>query len=202
MNKREMLNLLNEKICHCSKCPELVANRTQTVLDSGNPESRILFIGEAPGQNEDEQGEVFVGKAGQLLTNVIASLGLDRKNDTYIINPIKCRPPDNRKPSKIELENCAPFFKLQIKIANPKFIVCMGAVAAKALLDMEESVGMMRGRWFKYEDGIVNADVLVTYHPSYLLRNPNAKKDVAADMQLLMDSMALLVVRLPSVLAP
>lgn len=181
-----MLNLLNDEVCKCTKCPELAANRTQTVLDSGNPESRILFVGEAPGQTEDEKGEVFIGKAGELLTNIITSCGLDRKKDVYIINPVKCRPPDNRKPSKIELSNCSPFFKLQIKIANPKFIVCLGAVAAKAILDVEESISILRGRWFKYEDGKVNADVLVTYHPSYLLRNPNAKKDVAEDMQLLL----------------
>lgn len=182
-----MLSLLDEEVCKCTKCPELVTNRTQTVLDSGNPESRILFVGEAPGQSEDEKGEVFIGKAGELLTNIITACGLDRDQDTYLINPVKCRPPNNRKPSKIELSNCAPFFKLQIKIANPKFIVCLGAVAAKAILDVEESVGMLRGRWFKYEDGIVNAEVLVTYHPSFLLRNPTAKKDVAEDMQLLLE---------------
>jgi len=186
MKKLEMMQILSEKICQCTKCPELAANRTQTVIHSGNPEASILFVGEAPGQNEDEKGEVFVGDAGKLLTNIIAACGLDRKIDTYLINPIKCRPPANRKPSKIELNNCSQFFKLQIKINNPKLIVCLGAVAAKAILDIEESVGMLRGRWFKYQDDKVDADVLVTYHPSYLLRNPNAKKDVAEDMHLLL----------------
>lgn len=188
MNNREMLNLLNEEVCKCTKCPDLVSNRTQTVLDSGNPESRLLFVGEAPGQNEDEKGEVFIGKAGQLLTNILASCGLDRNKDAYLINPIKCRPPDNRKPSKVELCNCEPFFKLQIKIANPKIIVCLGAVAVKAIMGIDESIGVLRGRWFKYEDGKVNADVLVTYHPSFALRKgQKIKENIYEDLQLVLE---------------
>lgn len=180
-----MLSLLNEKVCNCKRCPELVNNRMQTVLDSGNPDSRILFLGEAPGQNEDEKGEVFVGEAGQLLSNIIKACGLSRKDDVYLCNILKCRPPKNRTPTDKEAENCSGFLKLQIKIINPVIIVCLGRTAAKHLLKMDAAVSILRSKWYKYTDKHVNADVLCTYHPSYLLRNPAAKKEVWEDMQLL-----------------
>jgi DNA polymerase len=181
--KIELLNILNEKVCKCAKCPDLVANRTQTVFSSGNPDTKILFLGEAPGQDEDEKGEVFVGRAGQLLTNIITSCGWDREKDIYLCNILKCRPPRNRVPTDIEANNCSTYLKYQIQIVNPKFIVCLGATACKYLLKVQHPMGYMRGKWFKYEDVHVKADVLCTYHPSYLLRNPAAKKDVAEDMQ-------------------
>ncbi len=187
MTKLDLLDKLNEKVCNCQKCPDLVANRTHTVLHSGNPNAKILFLGEAPGQDEDEQGEAFVGRAGQLLTNIIAACGLERKDDTYICNILKCRPPRNRVPTDIEARNCEPYLKLQIKIINPKFIVCLGATAVRHLLKITHPMGYIRGKWFKYEDAHVNADVICTYHPSYLLRNPAAKDDVAEDMASLME---------------
>lgn len=181
--KLELLNILNDKVCNCQKCPDLVANRTNTVLHSGNPGAKILLLGEAPGQDEDEQGEVFVGRAGQLLTNIITACGWDREKDIYLCNILKCRPPKNRTPTETEAKNCEPYLKIQIQIINPKFIVCLGATASRYLLKVQHPMGYMRGKWFKYEDAHVNADVLCTYHPSYLLRNPAAKEDVAEDMQ-------------------
>lgn len=183
MTKIELLQILSEKVSKCAKCPELVASRTQTVLHSGNPNAKILLLGEAPGQDEDEQGEAFVGKAGQLLTNILKSCDLDREKDVYICNILKCRPPRNRTPTAIETKNCEPYLKIQIKIINPKFIICLGATAIKYLLNMHYPMGYMRGKWLKYEDAHVNAEVLCTYHPSFLLRNPDAKKEVWEDMQ-------------------
>jgi DNA polymerase len=181
------LSKLNEKVCNCQKCPDLVANRTKTVFSSGNPNAKILFLGEAPGQDEDEQGEAFVGRAGQLLTSIIAACGWERDKDVYICNIVKCRPPKNRVPTETEAKNCEPYLKLQIKIINPRYIVCLGATATRYLLGVQHPMGYMRGKWFKYEDAHVNADVLCTYHPSYLLRNPAAKADVAEDMQSLVE---------------
>jgi len=184
MNKIELLNILNEKVCQCTKCPELVENRTQTVLHSGNPNAKILFLAEAPGRDEDEQGEVLVGRAGKLFTNIIKACGWTRE-DVYCCNILKCRPPHNRTPTSQEAQNCEPFLKLQIRIVNPKYIVCLGSVAAQNLLKTEERITHLRGRWFQYVDRSVNAKVLCSYHPSYLLRNQSAKEDVWEDLQLL-----------------
>ena len=183
MNHKEMLVLLNEKICKCEKCPELVANRTQTVLDSGNPDAKILMLAEAPGEDEDKQGEVLIGRAGQLLTNIIKACGWDRTKDIYLCNILKCRPPSNRKPTLEEASNCDPFLKLQLKIVNPKIIICLGATAANNLLKTDTSIGQLRGRWFKYE----NADVICTYHPSYALRQSSAKMNIYDDFQLVIE---------------
>jgi DNA polymerase len=188
VTKLDLLNRLNEKVCNCEKCPDLVANRTKTVFSSGNPNAKILFLGEAPGQDEDEQGEAFVGRAGQLLTSIIAACGWEREKDVYICNIVKCRPPKNRTPTEVEAKNCEPYLKLQIKIINPRYIICLGATATRYLLGVQHPMGYMRGKWFKYEDAHVNADVLCTYHPSYLLRNPAAKVDVAEDMQSLVEA--------------
>ena len=190
MTNDQMLNLLTEKICTCNRCPELADTRMQVVMDSGSRSAKILMLGEAPGADEDEKGEVFVGRAGQLLTNIIKACGLSRKEDVYMCNILKCRPPKNRKPTRQESENCAPFLRLQIKIMNPRIILCLGGVAAQNLLKTEDTISELRGRWFKYEDGIVNADVLCTFHPSYLLRNPSAKKDVWEDMQSLVSKIS------------
>jgi uracil-DNA glycosylase len=146
MKNCEMLSLLKEKVCECKKCPELVENRTQIVMDSGNPDAKILILAEAPGKDEDESGESFVGDAGKLLSNIIKACDLSRKNDVYICNVLKCRPPKNRRPKKQEIENCAPFLRLQIKIINPKIILCLGDVAAQHLLKIEVPISHLRGK--------------------------------------------------------
>lgn len=188
MTNEQKLKLLAEKVSVCQKCQELVENRTQTVFGEGNPNSKIVFIGEAPGKNEDENGVPFVGKAGQLLTNILASCGLKREG-IYILNILKCRPPGNRTPTDQECENCRPFLELQLKIVNPTFIVCLGAVAANNILKRKEGIGRLRGSWFKYENPPVNASVICTFHPAFLLRNPAAKKEVWEDMQTLLGKM-------------
>jgi DNA polymerase len=183
---RQLLQQLNEQVRACTLCRELACSRKQTVFGVGNPQPRVVFFGEAPGADEDRQGEPFVGRAGQLLTKIIEACGWQR-SDVYIMNVLKCRPPDNRNPLPNEVENCRPFFERQFEILNPEYIVCVGTVPAQALLQTTEAVGKLRGRWHRYGD----AKVLVTYHPSYLLRNPSAKKYVWDDMQVLLKEMGL-----------
>jgi len=184
MKKIELLNILSEKVVNCTKCSDLVANRTQTVFGDGNPGARILFLGEAPGRDEDEQGVPFIGRAGKLLTNIIEGSGWKRE-DVYICNTVKCRPPSNRNPTEEEAKNCEPFLKMQIRIIAPKYIVCLGTVAAQNLLKTDERIGALRGVWHSYKEPPIEAKVLCTYHPAYLLRNKEAKKDVWDDLQLL-----------------
>jgi DNA polymerase len=145
-----------------------------------------MFIGEAPGADEDVQGEPFVGKAGQLLNRIIAACGWKRE-DLYICNILRCRPPGNRKPTEEEAANCREYLDGQIAIVDPEYIVCWGAVAASNLLGIDAPIGRLRGKWYKYG----RAQVLCTYHPSYLLRNPEAKKPVWEDMKLLLAKMGL-----------
>lgn len=173
------LNQLRQRVAACTRCQELASARTQTVFGVGNPEARFLFIGEAPGADEDAQGEPFVGAAGQLLNKIIGACGLKRE-DIYICNILRCRPPGNRKPLPEEAANCREYLDGQIAIIDPDFIVCWGATAAQNLMGTEESIGRLRGRSFQHG----RATVLCTYHPSYLLRNPAAKKDVWEDMKL------------------
>lgn len=184
----QLLQELNDEVRACSLCRELACSRKQTVFGVGNPQPRVVFFGEAPGADEDRQGEPFVGRAGQLLTKIIEACGWQR-SDVYIMNVLKCRPPDNRNPLPNEVENCRPFFERQFEILRPEYIVCVGTVPAQALLKTAEAVGKLRGRWHRYGD----AKVLVTYHPSYLLRNPSAKKYVWDDMQVLLKEMGLLI---------
>jgi len=184
--KEAQLNVLAQQVCACTLCPELVASRSRTVFGVGNPNARLCFFGEAPGADEDRQGEPFVGRAGQLLTKIIEACGWKR-SDVYIMNVLKCRPPENRNPLPPEVDNCRQYFERQFEILRPEYIVCVGTVPAQALLETTESVGKMRGRFFPYRD----SKVLVTYHPSYLLRNPAAKKYVWEDMQLLLKDMGL-----------
>ncbi len=172
------LNQWKQRVAGCLRCPELASSRHQTVFGVGNPEARFLFIGEAPGADEDAQGEPFVGAAGQLLDKIIVACGLKRA-DIYICNILRCRPPGNRKPLPIEAGNCREYLDAQISIIDPEFIVCWGATAAQSLMGTEESIGRLRGRVFEHG----RAKVLCTYHPSYLLRNPPAKKDVWEDMK-------------------
>jgi len=184
--REALLSELNAEVRACKLCRELACSRKQTVFGVGSPQPRVVFFGEAPGADEDRQGEPFVGRAGQLLTKIIEACGWKR-SDVYIMNVLKCRPPENRNPLPAEVDNCRPFFERQFEILRPEFIVCVGTVPAQALLETTESVGKLRGRFFRYQD----SRVLVTYHPSYLLRNPSAKKYVWDDMQLLLKEMGL-----------
>jgi uracil-DNA glycosylase len=167
-----------KQIGACTKCP-LHKGRTRTVPGQGSAKPEILFIGEGPGYDEDQQGLAFVGRAGQLLTKIIGAMGLTR-DDVFIGNIVKCRPPENRKPFPDEMRACLPYLREQIQLLNPRIIVALGATAVQGLLEIE-TVGITktRGKWLSY-DGI---DVMPTYHPAYLLRNPLAKKDVWEDMK-------------------
>ena len=185
-DRQKLLDELNTNVRSCSLCRELACTRKQTVFGVGHVKPRVAFFGEAPGADEDRQGEPFVGRAGQLLTKIIEACGWKR-SDVYIMNVLKCRPPDNRTPLPTEVENCRPFFERQFEILRPEYIVCAGGVAAQALLETTDPVGRLRGRFHRYRD----SKVLVTYHPSYLLRNPSAKKQVWDDMQMLLKEMGL-----------
>lgn len=179
--RQQKLQILAARVAQCRRCAELSETRTQTVFGVGNPEARILFLGEAPGADEDRQGEPFVGAAGQLLNRILEACKLPR-SDVYICNILRCRPPGNRTPAPEEAANCREYLDGQIEIVDPDYIVCLGSVAAKNLLASVESIGKLRGRFFNYG----RAKVVCTYHPAYLLRNPAAKKDVWADMKFLM----------------
>jgi len=174
------LAALAEKVKRCIRCQELAATRTQTVFGVGNPEAKIVFIGEAPGADEDAQGEPFVGKSGQLLNDIIKACRL-RREDIYICNVLRCRPPGNRLPAPEEALNCREYLDGQLAHVNPEYIVCWGACAAQNLLRSTDAIGKLRKRFYTYG----NAKVLCTYHPSYLMRNPAAKKDVWDDMKML-----------------
>jgi DNA polymerase len=179
--REEKLRMLAARVAQCTRCAELATTRTQTVFGVGDPEARIMFVGEAPGADEDRQGEPFVGAAGQLLNRILEASHLKRP-EIYICNILRCRPPGNRNPAPEEATNCREYLDGQIEIVDPEYIVCMGSVAAKNLLGTMDSIGKLRGRFFEYG----RAKVICTYHPAYLLRNPAAKKDVWADMKLLM----------------
>jgi DNA polymerase len=185
MQKLEQLAVLNEKIQCCQKCPDFLSGRLNTVFGEGNPYADIVFCGEGPGQQENETGRPFVGKAGQLLDNILKACGFTREQ-VFILNIVKCRPPNNRVPTDEECSNCRPFLELQLKIINPKIIVCLGTTAANNILGVKAKISQLRGTWHSYKNPPVAADVLATYHPSYLLRNPKAKSDVAADMAILL----------------
>lgn len=178
------LSALAERVAACQKCTELARTRTQTVFGVGNPEAQIMFIGEAPGADEDKQGEPFVGRAGQLLNRIIEACGWKRE-DLYICNILRCRPPGNRNPTKIEAGECREFLDGQIEAVNPRFIVCWGTIAAQNLLGSTLPIGRMRGKLHSYG----RAQVLCTYHPSYLLRYPSARKDVRDDLQILLEEL-------------
>lgn len=178
------LTVLSEKVRQCTRCTELATTRTQTVFGVGNPQARIVFVGEAPGADEDAQGEPFVGRAGQLLNQIIAACRLTRE-ELYICNVLKCRPPGNRTPLPDECANCREFLDGQLTTVAPEYIVCWGAVAAQNLLKTDVTIGKLRKKFFRYG----SAKVLCTYHPSYLLRNPAAKKDVWEDMKFLFADM-------------
>lgn len=180
------LDVIRQNVAACTRCAELASTRTQTVFGVGDPNARLVFLGEAPGADEDKQGIPFVGRAGQLLTKIIEACTLQR-DDVYILNILKCRPPGNRNPTPDESANCREYLNAQLAMIRPEFIVCLGAVAAKNLLETDTPIGRMRGKFHSYND----IRVLCTYHPAYLLRNPAAKRDVWEDMQLLMAEMGI-----------
>lgn len=173
------LSELNERICTCLNCP-LGTTRTNFVFGSGNPNADLMVIGEAPGADEDKQGLPFVGRAGQLLTKILESIGLQR-DDVFICNILKCRPPNNRKPLVSETDECEPYLHKQIELVKPRFILALGLTSANTLLRNKESMSALRGKVHDYH-GI---STLVTYHPAALLRNPEWKKSTWDDMKFL-----------------
>lgn len=177
----KQLNVLRDEVAACRLCEPLARTRNHTVFGVGSATARLCFLGEAPGADEDASGEPFVGRAGQLLTKIIESCTLSR-DEVYILNVLKCRPPDNRPPLPGETANCRGYFEKQLEIISPEFICCLGTTAAQALLETDETIGKLRKRWFSWR----SSHVICTYHPSYLLRNPSAKRDVWDDMKLLM----------------
>lgn len=177
-DRAAQLREVAKQVATCQRCSELCSTRTQTVFGVGDPAARIMFIGEAPGADEDAQGEPFVGRAGQLLNRIIEACQLTRQ-EIYICNILRCRPPGNRLPKPDEAANCREFLDAQIRIVNPQYIVCWGSCAAQNLLGTTLAIGKLRGKFFDH-NGI---KVLCTYHPSYLLRAPAAKKDVWEDMK-------------------
>jgi DNA polymerase len=173
----QTLDGLHERICACVKCP-LGRTRTNFVFGTGNPAATLMIIGEAPGADEDAQGEPFVGKAGQLLNKILEAIGFKR-GDVYICNILKCRPPGNRKPLAEEVDLCLPYLRKQIALVKPKLILALGLTAAENLLATTESLGRLRGRILEYE----GTPLMVTYHPAALLRNPNWKRPAWEDVQ-------------------
>lgn len=176
---------------HCSLCK----TRTQTVFGQGNPSARLVFIGEAPGYDEDREGLAFVGRAGQLLTRMINAMGLTR-DEIFICNVLKCRPPGNRDPDADEILACSPYLREQLSIIQPEVLVALGAPAAKTLLQTAQSIGKLRGRFHDYRFSDLTPDgpaipVMPTYHPAYLLRNPAEKRKVWEDLQKVMARLGL-----------
>jgi DNA polymerase len=172
------LKAIRDDLGDCTRCKLHTLGRKQIVYGVGNPNADLMFVGEAPGADEDVQGEPFVGRAGQLLTKIIEAIGL-RRADVYIANVIKCRPPGNRNPEPDEVEQCERFLFRQIDTIKPKVIVALGKFAAQCLLRTTDPITRLRGREFKYRDAIL----IPTYHPAYLLRTPSAKRDVWDDMK-------------------
>jgi DNA polymerase len=174
----EALRAIREDIGDCVRCKLHGLGRTQIVFGVGNPRADLMFVGEAPGADEDIQGEPFVGRAGQLLTKIIEAIGLKRE-DVYIANVLKCRPPGNRNPEPDEVEQCEPFLLRQIDVIKPKVIVALGKFAAQCLLKTNDPITRLRGREYKFRDAVL----MPTYHPAYLLRTPSAKREVWEDMK-------------------
>jgi DNA polymerase len=181
---------LREYIGDCTRC-RLCRGRKKLVFGEGSGRARLVFVGEAPGREEDIEGRPFVGEAGKLLTRIIENgMGIGRK-DVYICNIIKCRPPNNREPEKDEIETCLPFLEEQIRIIDPEVICTLGRIAAQALLMKDFHMTQERGQWFSY----VDIPVMPTFHPAYLLRNPSAKRQVWEDAQKIMKRLGLEVKR-------
>jgi uracil-DNA glycosylase family 4 len=175
---QEALDMVRSDLGDCTRCKLHTLGRRQIVFGVGNPAADLMFVGEAPGADEDIQGIPFVGRAGQLLTKIIEAIDL-RREDVYIANVIKCRPPENRNPDPDEVETCEPFLFQQIDAIKPKVIVALGTFAAKALLKTQDSISRLRGRVYDYR----GAKLIPTFHPAFLLRSPDRKRDVWEDMK-------------------
>ncbi len=197
-NPAQGLNSLRSEIGDCTRC-RLCEGRTQVVFGVGNPHAKLMFVGEGPGRDEDRQGEPFVGRAGQLLTKIIEAMKLKRE-DIYIANVVKCRPPENRNPAPDEIATCSPFLLRQIEIIRPKIIVCLGSFAVQTLLHTESKISSLRGRFHPWPSLVVkerwttslpenSIQLMPTYHPAFLLRNPNMKRPVWEDMQKVMEDL-------------
>ena len=179
----EGLRVVRERLGDCTRC-KLCEGRTQIVFGVGNPLADLVFVGEGPGRDEDEQGEPFVGRAGQLLTRMIAAMGLGRQ-DVYICNVVKCRPPQNRNPEPDEVAACEPFLNLQLAAIRPRLIVALGNFAVQTLLRTKAGVGSLRGRFHSYR----GTKLMPTFHPAFLLRSPHMKKQAWEDLQIVMAEM-------------
>ena len=179
--KANSLEQLEGLINECTSC-KLHQGRNKFVFGTGNPNADVMVVGEGPGAEEDKQGLPFVGRAGKLLTDILKAINFER-DDVYIGNIVKCRPPDNRTPLPDEMETCLPYLKKQIELIKPKVILCLGLTAAKGLLKKRDSLTSMRGKVFEFESGSFLTKVMVTYHPAALLRNPNWKRPCWEDVQ-------------------
>jgi len=178
--ENDTLERIREDLGECTRC-RLHKQRNKIVFGAGNPRAELVFVGEGPGHDEDVQGLPFVGRAGKLLTQMIEAMGLTREQ-VYSCNVVKCRPPENRKPEDDEVATCSPYLYRQLDVIAPKAIVCLGGTAAQELLKTKDSISRYRGTWFDFR----NTKLLATYHPAYLLRNPNAKGEVWKDLQKVM----------------
>jgi uracil-DNA glycosylase family 4 len=187
------LKLIREDLGDCTRCKLHQQGRKQIVFGVGNPRAELMFVGEGPGADEDAQGEPFVGRAGQLLNNMIKAMGI-RREDVYIANVVKCRPPGNRTPERDECETCSPFLMRQIAVIQPKVVVALGAVAAKNLLAINAPMSELRGRFYDFmpagarssDSSWQGAKLAVTYHPAFLLRDPRQKGEAWKDLQMVM----------------
>lgn len=179
--RRRRLAVLAEEVAGCTKCP-LHASRTQTVFERGSPAAELCFVGEGPGADEDRLGKPFVGKAGQLLDKMVVAMGYGR-DDVYVCNVVKCRPPDNRKPTDEEMAACLPYLRAQLELVDPKCIVALGATGVQGMLGTSMGITRLRGTWKLYEG---RTPVMPTFHPAYLLRSPEHKRHVWEDLQQVM----------------
>jgi DNA polymerase len=184
--RKAALRAIQDEIGDCTRCPLAYAGRRKVVFGDGSPTARLMFVGEGPGADEDAQGLPFVGKAGQLLNNMIGAMGLQRE-EVYIANIVKCRPPGNRVPEPAEANTCSQFLLRQIDVVRPEAIVALGATAATYLLGVRQSLSSLRGRWH----GCRGAKLAVTYHPAFLLRDPRQKAEAWKDLQMVMRELGL-----------
>ncbi len=192
------LQIIREDLGDCTRCPLHQQGRKQIVFGVGNPKAELMFVGEGPGADEDEQGEPFVGRSGQLLTNMIKAMGIDRER-VYIANVVKCRPPGNRQPERDECATCSPFLMRQMAVVKPKVIVALGATAAKTLLATNSSMLQLRGRFYDFRpSGVPQTDsgwdgckLAITYHPAFLLRDPRQKGETWKDLQMVMKELGM-----------
>jgi DNA polymerase len=181
------LRAIQDEIGDCTRCPLAYAGRHKIAFGDGSPKARLMFVGEGPGADEDAQGLPFVGKAGQLLNNMIAAMGLAR-TEVYIANIVKCRPPNNRVPEPVEANTCSQFLLRQIDVVQPEVIVALGSTAAMYLLGVRQSLSSLRGRWHTCR----GAKLAVTYHPAFLLRDPRQKAEAWKDLQMVMAELGLI----------